>query len=98
VAQKIALLRYHPFMRLSAGLHYVGDARLARRELILGHFKYNADFRRKAQVEVARGQHWGNAEEYRKYLALVSEGRQVIYEPGVSLPWHEVPFVAARLG
>lgn len=98
VAQKIALLRYHPFMRLSAGLHYVGDARLARRELILGHFKYNSDFRRKAQAEVARGQHWGNAEEYRKYLALVSEGRSVIFERGVSLPWHEVPFVAERLG
>jgi glycosyltransferase involved in cell wall biosynthesis len=98
VAQKIALLRYHPFMRLSAGLHFVGDVRLARRELILGHFKYNAEFRRKAETEVARGQHWGNAEEYRRYLALVSEGRRVIFDPGVSLPWHEVPFVAARLG
>jgi glycosyltransferase involved in cell wall biosynthesis len=98
VAQKIALLRYHPFMRLSAGLHFVGDVRLARRELILGHFKYNAEFRRKAEAEVARGQHWGNAEEYRRYLALVSEGRRVIHDPGVSLRWHEVPFVAARLG
>lgn len=97
VAQKIALLRYHPFMRLSAGLHYVGGVRLARRELILGHFKYNAEFRRKAEVEAARGQHWDNAEEYRKYLALLSEGRSVIFDPGVSLPWQEVPFVAARL-
>ena len=97
VAQKIALLRYHPFMRLSAGLHYVGGVRLARRELLLGHFKYNAEFRRKAEVEAARGQHWDNAEEYRKYLALLSEGRSVIFDPGVSLPWQEVPFVAARL-
>jgi hypothetical protein len=98
VAQKIALLRYHPFMRLSAGLHYVADARLAGRELFFGHFKYNADFRRKAQAEAARGQHWGDAEEYRKYLALVSEGRSVIHDPGVSVPWHAAPFVAARLG
>ena len=75
----------------------MGGVRLARRELILGHFKYNAEFRRKAEVEAARGQHWDNAEEYRKYLALLSEGRSVIFDPGVSLPWQEVPFVAARL-
>ena len=42
VAQKLALLRYHPFMRLSDGLHFVGDATLASRELLFGHFKYNA--------------------------------------------------------
>ena len=98
VAQKIALMRYHPFMRLSAGLHYVAGARLSPRALFLAHFKYNADFRRKAQAEVARGQHWGDAEEYRKYLALVSEGRSVIYDPGVSVPWFKAPFVADRLG
>jgi hypothetical protein len=97
VAQKLALLRYHPFMRLSAGLHFVGDARLAPRDLIFGHFKYNADFRRKALAEVARGQHWGNAEEYRKYLALVSEGREQIYDPARALPWHDIPFVRDRL-
>ncbi len=97
VAQKLALLRYQPFMRLSAGLHFVGDARLSRRELIFAHFKYNADFRRKAQAEVARGQHFNDAEEYRKYLALASEGRSILFEPGLSAPWAEVPFVAKRL-
>ncbi|WP_273523822.1 glycosyltransferase [Rhodosalinus sediminis] len=96
-AQKLALLRYHPFMRLSAGLHFVADARIAARELIFGHFKYTADFRRKAEAEVARGQHWGDAREYRKYLALVSEGRERIFDPDVSVPWTEAPFVAARL-
>ena len=98
VAQKLALLRYHPGMRLSAGLHFVGDARLSRRELIFAHFKYNADFRRKASAEVARGQHWGDAAEYRKYLALTSEGRSRVWEEGVSVPWFEAPFVAERLG
>jgi glycosyltransferase involved in cell wall biosynthesis len=98
VAQKLALLRYHPGMRLSAGLHFVGDARLSQRELIFAHFKYNADFRRKASAEVARGQHWGDAAEYRKYLALTSEGRSRVWEEGVSVPWFEAPFVAERLG
>jgi hypothetical protein len=97
VAQKLALLRYHPFMRLSDGLHFVGDARIAPRELIFGHFKYNADFARKARTEVARGQHWGNAEEYRKYMALSAEARSQIYDPDLSLPWDQVPFVRDRL-
>ncbi|MGH1413607.1 MAG: glycosyltransferase [Pelagimonas sp.] len=96
-AQKLALLRYHPFMRFSAGMHFVSDARLAKQELIFGHFKYNAAFRAKAATEVARGQHWGNAAEYRRYLALASEGRSVIYDPQRSVPWTQSPFVKARL-
>lgn len=98
VAQKLALLRYQPWMNLSAGLHFVGDAQIAPRELLFAHFKYNADFRRKAEAEVARGQHFNDAEEYRKYLALVCEGRSVVYDPQLSRPWTEVPFVKRRLG
>jgi hypothetical protein len=97
VAQKLALLRYLPTMRLSAGLHFVGDVDISARELVFAHFKYNADFRRKAQAEVARGQHFNGAEEYRKYLALTSEARSVIYDPDLSMPWCEVPFVKHRL-
>ena len=71
--------------------------RVARRELLFGHFKYNADFRRKAQAETARRQHFNGAEEYQKYLALVSEGRDVLYEEGLSVHWTEASFVRARL-
>jgi hypothetical protein len=87
VAQKIALIRYLPWMRLSAGMHYIADAKLANRELIFGHFKYHAEFRKKALAEVNRGQHFNDAAEYRRYLALMSEGREVIYDPAVSVPW-----------
>ncbi|MEP2718412.1 glycosyltransferase family 2 protein [Pseudophaeobacter sp.] len=97
VAQKIALLKYQPWMRISAGYHFLGDVRLSNRELIFGHFKYNADFHRKAQNEVARQQHYNNAEEYQKYLALMSEGRDVIYDPSLSVPWHQADFVKSRL-
>ncbi|WP_417700572.1 glycosyltransferase family 2 protein [Pseudophaeobacter sp.] len=97
VAQKIALLKYQPWMRISAGYHFVTDIKLSSRELIFGHFKYNADFHRKAQIEVARRQHFNDAEEYRKYLALMSEGRDVIYEEGLSVPWQEANFVKSRL-
>jgi hypothetical protein len=97
VAQKIALLRYQPWMRLSDGLHYVAETRLAPRALLFGHFKYNAAFRAKALTEVARGQHFNNAEEYRKYLDLISEGRGVIFDPAVSVHWTDSPFVASVL-
>ena len=97
VAQKLALLKYRPWMRASAGLHYVAGVTLAEPELFFAHFKYNADFRRKVQAEVARGQHFNDAEEYRKYLAVVSEGRDVIFDPDVSVPWADCEFVKSRL-
>ncbi|TGD63295.1 hypothetical protein EYC08_13440 [Tabrizicola sp. WMC-M-20] len=97
VAQKIALLRYQPWMRLSDGLHYVAETRLSPRALLFGHFKYTAAFRAKAVAEVARGQHFNNAEEYRKYLTLISEGRETIYDPTLSVRWTDSPFVQSVL-
>ncbi len=93
VAQKYALLRYRPWMRPSAGLHFVAEARPAARDLLFAHFKYNAAFRAKSMEEVARRQHFNDAEEYRKYLALASEGREVIFDAAVSVPWSECDFV-----
>lgn len=97
VAQKLALLKYTPWLRLSAGLHYVAGARLARRELFFGHFKYNAQFPAKARAEVARRQHFNDAEEYRKYLGLLSEGRDLVHDPEISVPWQSSAFVRERL-
>ncbi len=97
VAQKLALLKYTPWMRLSEGLHYAAGVRTADRELLFGHFKYNARFHAKARAEVARRQHFNDAEEYRAYLALLGEGRDVIHDPTISVPWREAPFVKARL-
>ena len=84
-------------MRLSDGLHYAAGLRLAKCELLFGHFNYTAQFHAKARAEVARRQHFNDAEEYRSYLALLSEGRDVIYDPAISVPWREAPFVRARL-
>ena len=98
VAQKIALVKYLPWMQLSAGLHYAAGVKLASRELVFAHFKYQAEFRRKAQAEVRRRQHFNNAEEYRRYLALMSEGREVLYEPGLSVRWEDCPSVRRILG
>lgn len=87
VAQKIALMRYQPWMRPSPGLHYLADHKPAGREMLFAHFKYNAGFRQKAIEETGRGQHFNNAEEYRKYLALMAEGRDRLFDPEVSVRW-----------
>ncbi len=85
VAQKYALLRYHPFMQLSTGLHYIAGAKVATRDLSFAHFKYHARFHAKAAAEVARGQHFNNAEEYRNYLRLQAEGRKILHDPARSV-------------
>ncbi len=97
VAQKYAVLKYYPWMRLSDGLHYAAGIRPAPKKLLLAHFKYTAHFRQKALDEVARGQHFNNAEEYRRYLSLTSEGRETIYDPDISVPWRDSPAVRAIL-
>ncbi len=95
VAQKYALLRYHPFMQLSTGLHYIAGARVAERELGFAHFKYHAQFHAKALREAARGEHFNNAEEYRNYLALQAEGQAQLYRPDLSVTLAECPSVRA---
>ena len=60
--------------------------------MIWPNLQYNADVGRKAQAEVARGQHFNNAEEYQKYLALLSEGRSVLFDPDLSVRWTETAF------
>ena len=93
VSQKYSLLKYQPWMRPSAGFHYVGDIKPSTTELIFAHFKYNAQFHQKAVNEAARKQFYNNAEEYQKYLALMSEGREVIYDADVSVPWMDADAV-----
>lgn len=93
VAQKFALLKYHPLMQLSNGLHYITGARVAPRPLAFAHFKYHAHFHAKARAEAARGQHFNNATEYRAYLALMAEGRDILHDPEISVPLRDCPLV-----
>ncbi len=97
VSQKYAFVKYKPWIRFSGGNHYVTGAQIHDRAVIFAHFKYSAEFLKKAQAEIVRGQYFNNAEEYRKYLALLSEGRDVIHDPAVSVPWRESPTVQAIL-
>lgn len=84
-SQKYALLRYHPFMQLSPGLHYTGGIRPAPQDLFFGHFKYNAEFYHKAETEILRGQHYDIPGSYAKYREMQDQ----LFCHNVSEKWHE---------
>lgn len=98
VTQKIALVKYAPWMRFSTSLHYAAEIALAVPELVFAHFKYHAAFHAKAEREIARGQYYNNAEEYRMYRELLASGGGVIFDPAVSVPWRDCDAVRALLG
>lgn len=89
LAQKYALIRYKPWMRLSEGLHYAAEVQRAEQDLIFCHFKYDAAFEARVREEVGREQHFNGAEEYRLYLAALAEGGLDFHDPAISVPWRE---------
>ncbi len=98
VAQKVALVKYRPWMHLSDSLHYANEVVLAPDELLLAHFKYHAGFAAHARTEVARRQHFNDAEEYRRYLALTGAGREVLFDAALSVPWEQSDAARDLLG
>lgn len=97
VSQKTPLVRYRPWMRFSVGLHYATGVEAAQAPLVFAHFKYTAEFREKAHREAKRRQYFNNAEEYKRYATLFSDGDPVLYDPEISTPWRENPWVRSIL-
>lgn len=97
VTQKIALVKYAPWMRFSTSLHYATEIELATPELLFAHFKYHAAFHEKAEREIARGQYYNNAEEYRMYRAMLAGGNGTLFDPAISVPWRDCAVVRALL-
>lgn len=98
VSEKVALLKYKPWMKISVSMHYVADVKLATSSMLLAHFKYNAEFRARALREIKRGQYFNNAEEYKKYMEIITEGQDVLYDPDASIPWRECEEICEILG
>lgn len=88
-SQKVAALRYQPWMRLSEGLHYAANVRPSTRPMWFAHFKYHAGFRRKVLDEIARKQHFNGAEEYRKYVSLLTEAAPRMYDSRFSVRYQD---------
>ena len=98
LAQKYALVRYRPWMRLAEGLHYAAEVQVADQELILAHFKYDQAFAGRIATEVARGRHFNRAEEYRRYAELLGAKGDVFFQEGISVPWRDSAVARRILG
>jgi hypothetical protein len=84
-SQKYPLLRYQPWVRLSQGLHDAAGLRVSAQPAWFAHFKYHAGFAEKVKTEVLRGQHFEGAEEYRRYAAMLRDGRGRFGKEGLSV-------------
>lgn len=85
VAEKVALFRYQPWIRVSEGIHSAANIRLSRQPAVFAHFKYHAGFRRKILEEISRGQHYNGAAEYKRYAAMVAESAGAFGREGLSV-------------
>lgn len=86
MANKYPLFRYNPMIRLSEGLHSVGNVRISPDSLTLAHFKYHRDFAKKIENEIKRAQHFGSAIEYKKYRAMLAETQGRLFDSQSSVP------------
>lgn len=97
VAQKYPLIRYRSGMRFSTSLHYATGTDIPNQSLLFAHFKYHAEFAAKVEREIERAQYFNNALEYRKYRALVAEGRDALFCEDVSIHWRDCSVVQSLL-
>jgi hypothetical protein len=87
VSQKIALVRYQPWIRFSEGIHYAANLNISKHPAWFAHFKYHAGFKKKVQQEIQRAQHFNNAAEYRRYAAMTAEGKGGFFKESVSVKY-----------
>ena len=73
ILNKIALFHNGPGVRLSLSNHAIIGARCSDLRAVHLHFKYLADFRERVADEMARGEHWNGASEYRSYAQALDE-------------------------
>lgn len=77
ILNKIALFHNGPGVRLSLSDHAILGARCSDLRAVHLHFKYLADFRERVAVELARGEHWNDASEYRSYARALGDHKSL---------------------
>ncbi len=85
---KVPLLRYDLDCLLAGGQHWtnLSNNLIARSSGALLHFKFFATFPRYVASEVARGEHYGDAMQYREYARHFQEQRTLtLYDPEESV-------------
>lgn len=97
-AQKYALLRYKPWMRLSQGIHDLAGGKVATQNAWFAHFKYHAGFKHKVEAEILRGQHFDNAKEYRRYAEILAESKGGFGDENLSACYESSASLSALTG
>ena len=77
VLQKVPLIRWRPEIKYTSSKHTAFPCRLADVSGVLLHFKYLPEFAAQVRAEVARGQHFMGAKEYRAYQRRLDEGGEL---------------------
>lgn len=89
-SQKYALMKYKPWFRLSQGIHDIAGAKIERGvKASFAHFKYHSGFKKKIEAEIERGQHFDNAKEYKRYAAMLAEGKGCFGVESVSVKYSD---------
>ena len=68
---KVPLVKWKSGMEFLCSTHFLSTARISPILATLQHFKFLSDFHERVQVEVARGEHFAGAREYRAYLEML---------------------------
>ncbi len=96
-SQKTCILKYKPWMQLSAGLHYVGDVKIAPTPAVLCHFKYHSGFHKKVVDELGRNQHFDDSAEYRAYAEALEGGVNCFFSKKGSVRWDQAEIIKRTL-
>jgi len=76
---KSPLVKWKPGTQFLQSTHFLSSVKVAPMLAALLHFKFLNDFHQRAAVEVARGEHFANAREYRAYLQMLQKNDQATF-------------------
>ena len=79
ILQKVPLIRWRPEIKYTSSKHTAFPCRLSGVSGALLHFKYLPDFAAQVDAEVARGQHYRGAREYRAYQRRLAAGQPLSF-------------------
>jgi len=74
---KAPLVRWRPGKMFLLSTHFLTAGKLSPVLAALLHFKFLSDFHDRVQMEVARGEHFADAREYRAYLQMLRANGKV---------------------
>ncbi len=74
---KVPLVKWVPGRKFLRSTHSLTPVKIAPLMAALLHFKFLSDFHKRVEVEVARGEHFAAAREYRAYWKLFRDGGEV---------------------